>query len=224
MKKIKVNEMMVDFPTSWDDINLNMYLKLRELETRQSEMELIDYNIAFMSIMLQTTDNNILELTPADFKMLFEELYNLTTSVAPRPDSDVIEIDGQTFVFDKQINKITSGMFIDLDIINKDGDFWAVAHKIASILIRPVEKENKWIIKGKKILGAKIKPSDFKIKKYDASDSMLNADLFYYKLPMPFLIELAGFFLLFEEALPKIMQDFLLKQNKKQPQVERQLS
>jgi hypothetical protein len=195
MKKSIINNTEILIPETWSDINLDMYLKLRELETRKIQMDLIDYNIEFICIMIGSAKKDLLEILSIEFDELFEHLFTLTTSISKRPTSDIIKIEDKTYIFDKNKQNITIGMYIDLDIINKDGDFWSVANKIASIFIRPVKKEKKFFIKLKELMGFTILPSDYSIKKYDALESKMYSDEFYFKLPMPYLIEVAGFFL-----------------------------
>lgn len=203
MKKVILEEKNFSIPTSWYDINLNQYQKLKEIEPLIDELE--DYSEQFLSILLNKDKQEIVELNLENFTYLYELMYDFTKSPIPRPESNFIKVNEKKFIFDKDIKGISIGLFSDLNNKTKDTEIINVAHKVSAIFIRPaIEKGFASKLKNK--LNIELKETDYLIDKYNFNDASEREEFFLNNLPIPYIIESTGFFLHYQNRLKKTSQ------------------
>lgn len=203
MKTLTINNIHYNLPENWYDITLKTFLKVRELEDHVGDMDQLDYNIEFCSILTGIPKDDLLSLNTFKIAEIIKSLSELTTSEIEVLDEPKWTYEDTTYIMDKHTNQMCLGQFIDLDTINKTGDVWSNGHKIAASFMRPAK------IKKKKMFN---KNTQYKIKEYNYDDLVINSELFLEKLPMPYIYTMVVFFCLFKNNLEKLTKDYLTKE------------
>jgi hypothetical protein len=205
-------------PVTWDDINLKKFKQIIELEKRFSEMEPTDFTIKFLSLITGMDEDVLLDMDVKEIKLLSERLTTLVKSEIPVTDERFIEIDGVLYFLDLESTAMSFGQFVDLDFFSKEGVIlWDYAHKVCASFLRPVKKYNRWILKGKRILGVEPKLKDYAVEKYDSKKIELNSEIFLDKLPMTFVYTCTCFFLTLKHEYQKHILDSSLNKEVEVP-------
>lgn len=208
MKKFFIGKTEYNVPTSWMDINLKKFLEIRDHEAKVNEMNLLDYNMEFLSIVTEIDREELDSLTPDEYEGILKELLAVTKDDILPIEHPIFEICGDMYVMDSDFKNMPIAQFIDLDHITSES-VWDNAHKLTASFIRRADISNfdRLILNGKKKLGKQIKCSDYKVQKYSYDKLLKTADLFYTELPMPYIYTCIIFFLTFEQILQKNMKD-----------------
>lgn len=205
MNTFKLNSTKYEIPENWYDIKLNTFLKIRELEKKRGDLDEIDYNLSYTSILTGIPVDDLLNLEPQKLGEILSILMGITSKsidIIPEP---IWKYNGETYVMDKNTEKMILGRFIDLDTINKQGDVWENGHKIAASFLRKAKP--KFRLKFTK----NPKCSDYYINKYDWDELVKDSEIFLEHLPMPYIYTIVVFFCLIKKKSEKITKDYLNK-------------
>lgn len=163
----------------WNDISIKKYIQLYNLE--ENKLDEIDTLINQLSIVYDLSIDDVESLDLVKVNELRSEITFLNSEPKQTKNLDnPIIIDGKMFIFNKNLNSLSFGEFVDLetyksDVINN-------IHKIASILFRS---------------------EDF--TKYNTQEADSNAELFLQEMDIE--TALSGFFFVYLFALNYIMSD-----------------
>lgn len=163
----------------WNDISIKKYIQLYKLD--ENKLDEIDTLINQLSIVYELSVDDVESMDLSKVNELRSEILFLNTEPKQTKNLDYpVIIDGKKFIFNKNLNTLSFGEFIDLesyktDVINN-------IHKIASILFRS---------------------EDF--TKYNTQEADSNAELFLEKMDIE--TALSGFFFVYLFALNYIMSD-----------------
>lgn len=207
MKAFKINNVSYKIPTSWWDLNLETFLKIKKHESKVEKLSTLDYNLEFVSIVTGIPKIELGSLIPSEYSAILAELLVITSADIQPIVEPIINLNGQIYVMDRESDKMPIAQFIDLDIINKTGDVWENAHKICASFIRKVDIgiwRNAYL-NGKKKCGGKLVCGDYKAKKYSWKELEKDADIFLTKMPMPFIYTTMIFFLTINKLLENPM-------------------
>lgn len=205
MKKIKVRRKNYYIPETWYDITLDKFLEVKDLELIKGKITDSDWTIQYVSILTGIPEEDLI------VSMSFEEVLNiartcglLMTTEMPKPTKMSYTINGIEYKLDDNVKLMTYGQFVDLEMVTTKADtLWEVAHIITASFMREVT--GKTLSNRLRGLFNKTKSSD--IKKYDYNEIKDNADIFYDKLPMPYIYTTSGFFLTLGQDLLKNIED-----------------
>lgn len=150
LRKMKSN------PKSWSDITIEQYIRLYEIQTNEFSDD-IDKEFATIMLLYNLKEEEVNNILIEDYNKMKEEMSFLSKEPNQTKFKEIIEIDGITYRYNLELNKITLGEWIDLETYNKD--FINNIHKIASILVR---KDG--------------------ITKYDVIEARNSASIFYKKM------------------------------------------
>ncbi len=178
-----------NIPKSW----------LKEYEANTDKTDVNKYNIGYVSLLTGIPQEELLGLTTQGFDKLLTALLNITGNEVIPISEPIINIDGNIYVLDSNTKEMSIGQYSDFDILTKEGDAWTNGHKLTASFIRKATPTFKTRIK--KLFRRPIKCSDYKIKPYDIEDLMTNSEVFFEKMPMPYIYTCVAFFLLFKKTL-----------------------
>lgn len=198
MKDFRLDGKKYKIPTTWDDLCLKKFLQIREHEKLQDKMPLLDYNLEFISIITEIPTEDLMTLSTDDITYLIKDIIDVTNKVLELVDEPICTIDGITYVMDRKTDEMKLGQFIDLDLINREGDVWDNAHKICASFMRPAKNTKIGFIKN-----PKPNCNDYIIDKYDYDELLKNAEIFYNKMPMTYIYTCITFFFTFRQILTR---------------------
>lgn len=161
MTKIEIDEVVYNIPSDWNEVSLNGLMKLNQLQ-KQKLKSGIEETTGLLVALTDIPEDLILSLPIQDFKQLSVLLE--WASKMPSEDNlqSIISIDEVEYS-PIDIQTMSAGEFISLEVFQNGIDPEENFHYVASILIRPVV--------------------DGKIEKLkDMADIQKRADLFKEKL------------------------------------------
>jgi len=177
------------------DISIKEYREI--LTIIECGNDSIENNVKIISLLTDITEKDLLDYDYNSIIKLVEIVEGIIGKEASK-DINEVEIDGIKYDFDKRLDKMTTGMFIDLYNFTKDGEtIIDNLHIISAILFR--EKKNG------------------RLNKYDSEDVMARADIFNEKLSVSVAQNICFFFLILRMKLLEKIVAFLenkLKQEK----------
>lgn len=136
MKTIKIKEKEVQIKTSWDELSIDEYLRIIDLNNKEVLEEEFIYDL--IKTLTGESDDFLSNLYMDEFNELSESINEFNTADKIEPEAfDSIEIDGITFVPIKA-NKLTVGEMISLKLLKKNNisELENILNML-SILIRP---------------------------------------------------------------------------------------
>ena len=126
----------IQIPSSLREITLKQYQKFINVQSSSDDAEFI--NQKMVSIFCNIPMNNVVFIKNSDFEDIIEHINTLFN--APREYVERFELGGKTFGFIPNLEEITHGEFIDLDLnINKWEDF----NRAMAVMYRPIIKERR---------------------------------------------------------------------------------
>ena len=161
--------MKVTIPTSWDDITIEMYIKLKPV--LETEQEPITRVINLLCILTGKKREEIKDITLPDYKMLLDKMSFLNTELPKELRKKRIKLNGQWYEWKLDAKNMLFGEYISvMEIMQKASDNEAVLfnnlHKILTVIFRPVEKKLGVIWKSSKVDGEKIRETSENILKH----------------------------------------------------------
>ena len=161
--------MKVTIPTSWNDITIEMYIKLKPV--LETEQEPITRVINLLCILTGKKREEIQDITLPDYKMLLDKMSFLNTELPKDLRKKRIKLNGQWYEWKLDAKNMLFGEYISvMEIMQKASDNEAVLfnnlHKILTVIFRPVEKKYGMIWKSSKVDGEKIRETSENILKH----------------------------------------------------------
>jgi len=136
MIKIKIDDTTFDLPSGWMDVSLSGLMKLNRLQ-KQSFKSNIDQTSSLLVAMTDIPEDLILSLPIDDFKQLSELLDWASKMPSEENVQSIITIDEVDYS-PIDIQTMSAGEFISLEVFQNGADAEENFHYVASILIRPV--------------------------------------------------------------------------------------
>jgi len=161
--------MKVTIPTSWDDITIEMYIKLKPvLETEQEPVTRV---INLLCILRGKKREEIKDITLPDYKMLLNKMSFLNTELPKDLRKKRIKLNGQWYEWKLDAKNMLFGEYISvMEIMQKASDNEAVLfnnlHKILTVIFRPVEKKYGMLWRSIQVDGEKIRETSENILKH----------------------------------------------------------
>ena len=215
MIKLKVNLKNHYIPQTWDEITLGTFLQLKEFERMKDVLEALDYNIKYVSIFSSISVDELYTIPVDELKNLMNLAYLLMNSEIPNYENPTIVIDGVEYGLDKDVKNISFGQFVDCEMLLKDSDFWEVSNKLTAIFFRRKKMKKGLLNK----LKSKIFNQSAEIEPYDFSNSVVDSEIFYDKLPVSYIHSIMGFFLTLGHHLLNNIKDSSLQAESKKVKI-----
>ena len=161
--------MKVTIPTSWNDITIEMYIKLKPV--LETEQEPITRVINLLCILTGKKREEIKEITLPDYKMLLNKMSFLNTELPKELGKKRIKLNGQWYEWKIDAKNMLFGEYISvMEIMQKASNNEAVLfnnlHKILTVIFRPVEKRYGLFWKSMQVDGEKIRETSENILKH----------------------------------------------------------
>lgn len=107
---------------SWNDISINTFNKLKEIKINSNDnIELLDSNIALLSILCDVDEDTIADLTTSEFSTLLSQ----TTFLKDMPKVKIQEyykINGKEYQVFLSLKNMTVSQYIDFQTFYKEQD------------------------------------------------------------------------------------------------------
>jgi len=161
--------MEVTIPTSWNDITIEMYIKLKPvLETEQEPVTKI---INTLCILTDKKREDVENITIPDYKLLLKKMSFLSTELPKEIKRKKIKLNGQWYEWKWDAQNMLFGEYISvMEIMQKASENNAILfdnlHKILTVIFRPIEKKYGLFWKSKKIDGDMIRETSENILKH----------------------------------------------------------
>lgn len=152
MKQFKIREKEYQMPTDWSEVNLNIYVKLSELEETKNAFGIPElYLLKILEVLCDVENGELDELTLD----MVNELVGLVSFVQQEPVwSNVkhLTIEGIDYVFPDDLNHLTMGEYISIKTLQENNTTAGIIPYILAIILRPGSKivdpetgKEKWI-------------------------------------------------------------------------------
>ena len=161
--------MKVTIPTSWDDITIEMYIKLKPV--LETEQEPITRVINLLCILTGKKREEIKEITLPDYKMLLKKMSFLNTELPKELGKKRIKLNGQWYEWKLDAKNMIFGEYISVMEImqkasNNDAVLFNNLHKILTVIFRPIEKRYGLFWRSMQVDGEKIRETSENILKH----------------------------------------------------------
>jgi hypothetical protein len=190
-KKLYLREMIIieiegneyNLPQGWDEVTLDMFEKISSHSLLLSEFKSETlFSLEMFSILLKCPVNDIKKLTRKSFEILAEKCAWANKEIVPRKVKKFL-IDGEVYVPVKDLNSLTMGDSVSLELMINESNESNILTNILPIILR----KGKTILKGSKEV---LVPSEF-----DADNYGETRELFKQNLMVSDIIEFKLFFL-----------------------------
>ena len=130
---------MINMINNYKDLTLEKYIELYELDI--NGMEEIDIQSNIISILSDMTVDEILDLPIPQYKKLAQQTAFLTAQpqVKPRKINN-IKINNKEFIVVENINRMTTGQYIDYQTYLKKNDVKMLPYILSTLIIPKGEK------------------------------------------------------------------------------------
>lgn len=142
MKQFKIREKEYQMPTEWDDVTLEVYVKLAELEEKKETFGIPElYLLKVLECLCNVEEDGDLDELTLD---TVNELVSLIGYIQEEPkwtNTNHLVIDGIDYVFPNDLNKLTMGEYISIKTLQEGTTTAGIIPYILAIILRPGTKE-----------------------------------------------------------------------------------
>jgi hypothetical protein len=153
MRSFTLNEKTYNLPENWEELTLKVYVNIAKLEETKSQYILGElYLLKMIEALADAEDGELDDLTLSEVEDISLSLAFLQTQY-DWENLKSIEIDGTTYVFPSDLNKLTMGEYISMKTFQESVGSQAEALPyILAIILRPGKLvkddetgEEKWV-------------------------------------------------------------------------------
>jgi hypothetical protein len=153
MKNFKLDDKDYQVPENWNEMSLKLYVNVAKLEEKKSEYLLGElYLLKIIEAICDAEDGELDDLTLEDVNDISKSIGFLQEE-AEWPNVKILEIEGTTYVFPSDLNKLTMGEYISMKTFQENISSQAEAIPyILAIILRPGKLvkneetgEEKWV-------------------------------------------------------------------------------
>lgn len=141
MKHFKIREQEYQMPTEWNDVTLEVYVRLAELEEKKEAFGIPElYLLKVLECLCNAEDGDLDELTLDTVN----ELVSLIGYIQEEPNwvnTNHLIIDEVDYVFPNDLNKLTMGEYISIKTLQENNTTAGIIPYILAIILRPGTKE-----------------------------------------------------------------------------------
>lgn len=203
----KIGEKTYNIPSTWMDVTLDKFLRIKQLEDNIDKIDFVDYALEYISAMTNIP-TEVLDNLPADeLGQLSRTIEGIISTKVNSVTENGFKLNEKYYIFDGKTDKMILGQFIDAEMLSDSADIWTNAHKIAAVFWREMEGKPTWYEKAT----GKVNFKKHKPEKYDSEKCLENSRSFMMELPMPYIYHTVFFF----KILSKQYQQFTARSLKK---------
>jgi hypothetical protein len=157
MISIEKNGTVYKFPEKWSELTIGTFQKLSNLSYDTAGLDDIDLTVKTICLLGNIEEEELNELPFTEFCKLRESAKFINSEFKQDPINE-FNLDGVDYILMEDINKISTGEFIDLDtLINDKDETVDNLHLIMAIMYRPkkeslIEKYNSSTVEGRSLL------------------------------------------------------------------------
>jgi hypothetical protein len=132
-----------EFPESWDDVNVDKFIKIYQLRSDNSSTE-IESSCKLLSAISGIDMDILFAMDIEDFKNLIFNLKFISTEVQ-KSDVDYIELEGDRYYLYSDFNKLTTGEVITIETLLEaaSNDFYNIMPELLCLFLRK-KKDGKY--------------------------------------------------------------------------------
>jgi len=142
MKEFKIRERDYQMPTNWDEVTLNVYVRLAELEEKKETFGIPElYLLRVLECLCNVEEEGDLDELTLD---LVNELVGSIGYIQEEPtwtNTNHLVIEGQDYVFPNDLNALTMGEYISIKTLQEGTTTAGIIPYILAIILRPGTKE-----------------------------------------------------------------------------------
>jgi len=128
-----------ELPTKFDEVSLGKYMDIIAI---QKELKPLDKMVAILSILTGLGEDDIKKISADQIGAINQHLtYLFKTQTHLLIDQ--IKIDGEWYGFNKRINDMSFGEYIDLEQFSNEDNSQKNLHMLMAILYRPIKQKKK---------------------------------------------------------------------------------
>lgn len=180
------DELILRIPENWSDINIGQFQEFMAVSLDTTIETPTKKMVKQVSILTDEDESLIYELPATSLSQINQELKGFQTEPTNK-FKNIIEIDGKRYGFQKDLNTLTLGEWIDLESFVTSSPIDNL-HKITAILYRPVIEEGDEFF-------------SYKIKAYKDINLNETANLFKEKVSVEDVYGIVVFFFSFVQIL-----------------------
>jgi len=145
MIEVKIQDKWYKLPTEYNDLTIVKYQNYIEIvENKQHFKTDIEFISNVIATLIDIDINILLKQKVSDLDIIKRGLSFLNEDVKFKLDEEdnkgMLEIDGVKYMFNKNMNNLTMGEYIDLDVLTKEPI--KNLHKLMAIMYRPIKDQN----------------------------------------------------------------------------------
>jgi hypothetical protein len=142
MKLFTIGEKEYQMPTNWDEVTLNVYVKLAELEEKKETFGIPElYLLKVLECLCNVEEDGDLDELTLD---LVNDLVSSIGYIQEEPswtNTNHLVIEGQDYVFPNDLNRLTMGEYISIKTLQEGTTTAGIIPYILAIILRPGTKE-----------------------------------------------------------------------------------
>ena len=177
----------IKIPTSWSEIELKTFRAYTMYKSRNKEISSLEEKMFCVELFCNLTTDVVRSLNIQDLNNIYGDLIKiLDNNTADIKFEQTFKFKGREFGFVPNLSKLSTGEWVDYEELMKQGGYWENAHKIMSILFRPITKK-----KGKKYTIEQYSDSHIDDNSDDflslTMDKVIGAQSFFFRLGIDLL-------------------------------------
>lgn len=142
MITININGEKYDCPSEWNEVTLRKFYNVMVLAEKKKDFKSdLDYTLDFIHYLSDIPKERLMDLKSESYVKLVNQL-DWVSKEPKGQDIDIIEIDDKKFMFPKDLNNLTMGESISVELAIKDneGNLAEAFINLLPILLRPVKE------------------------------------------------------------------------------------
>lgn len=142
MYKFNIGDKDYNFPETWQEITLGMFIKIVELEKNKEFFPIEElYFIKMVEILTESSDDELDEMSIPQLNELAGKMTYLQTEPKMGNMKQHINFEGVDYAFKQDLNQLTTGEYISMKTLQQDREYFEYLPEVLAILLRPAKKE-----------------------------------------------------------------------------------
>ncbi len=144
MIEVKIKDKWYNIPIEYTELTISKYQNYIEVVQNKNQFKNdFEFISNVISVIIELDIDILLKLQMSDIEQLKRALSFLNEDLTLSDDSEnkgTITIDNTLYMFNKNMNNLTMGEYIDLDILTKEPI--KNLHKLMCLMYRPIKSQN----------------------------------------------------------------------------------
>ena len=132
----------ITIPTSWSEIELKTFRAYTMYKAKNKEVSALEEKMFCVELFCNLTAEEVRSLNIQDLNNVYGDVIKiLEDKNANIKFEQTFKFKGKEYGFIPNLSKLSTGEWVDYEELMKQGGYWENAHKIMSILFRPITKK-----------------------------------------------------------------------------------